>query len=628
MRSAPKRRGSAMVGALVVSIGLFGLIVATIAISTAEVRDSDRALDELRTRYLAEAGVERGLDFVAEAALKTSIIGPMEGLGQLFVDGDTIVPIVGETFTSNGRPIGAYTVAIERVEQTDTSMTLELRATGYMPDAPTNLAPGQRVESWASMAATVTYELGPSKVFDYAYFINNWGWFYGSSIFCNGNARSNAQFDVAGYQPTITGQPLYESIEWMGSNAVLVGYQDDNGDGLHDGNDGGVFSGWDIVGASNVQGNGGLPSNQHDFQEQIEMPNLSHLGQYEELALAAGSSLSIGGVMVSDGVYGDDPGESGNLYLVGTAAEPIVLDGPVVARGHVIIKGYVTGQGSIYAGGNVYVPDSIRYLDGPSTPRPADNTQPSTEAWLTANAGKDFLGLFAAENVVVGNHTHSAWRSYVSGWMNSPLNESEEDAGEDGLPNTAAGKDGIFGTADDDVLEGDGIWTTELYSAADALLGLIPEGFEVGDPVPGSGEDIDGDGQYDPRTSLADIDLDVALTPEHWGGNMPPSGIANYSSIASLYANRLDGVFYTNHSFCYVVFGSNPAQINGSLVSRNENIVYGTPKLEFNYDSRLIGGSNGIAGGMLPRALQAPEILRWERLDRDPHRYLEVQVQP
>ena len=33
--------------------------------------------------------------------------------------------------------------------------------------------------------------------------------------------------------------------------------------------------------------------------------------------------------------------------------------------------------------------------------------------------------------------------------MNSSLNKSEEDAGEDGIPNTIAGKDGILGTADD-----------------------------------------------------------------------------------------------------------------------------------------------------------------------------------
>ena len=70
------------------------------------------------------------------------------------------------------------------------------------------------------------------------------------------------------------------------------------------------------------------------------------------------------------------------------------------------------------------------------------------------------------------------------------------------------------------MLEGDGIFTTEIYSLADEALGLIPPGFNVGDPIPGTGEDIDGDGQYDDTTTIADIELKHTLTTSNWGGNM------------------------------------------------------------------------------------------------------------
>jgi hypothetical protein len=50
-------------------------------------------------------------------------------------------------------------------------------------------------------------------------------------------------------------------LSWAGGNASLSGYRDDNGDGLADGNDGGLFSGWDIVGAQNVRGTGGREAN-------------------------------------------------------------------------------------------------------------------------------------------------------------------------------------------------------------------------------------------------------------------------------------------------------------------------------------------------------------------------------
>ena len=57
-------------------------------------------------------------------------------------------------------------------------------------------------------------------MFDYGYFINNWGWFYGNTIECYGNARSNGQFDVHGYSPTVTGQPVYDDVAWNGDVPV------------------------------------------------------------------------------------------------------------------------------------------------------------------------------------------------------------------------------------------------------------------------------------------------------------------------------------------------------------------------------------------------------------------------
>ncbi len=620
-RANSNEQGTAIVAVLVIFISVLGLAFAAAAMSIGESKTSRHSIDELRVKYLAESGFERGMQFLENAVALNAAYDPMGGLENLFADGATLIPYDGETVLDNGSAVGAYSVSLEVVNQTPTAMTIRVDSTGYLPVAPADLAPGQSLDAWDAISVTVRYSLEPSEVFDYAYFINNWGWFYGNTIYANGNVRSNGQFDVAGYSPTATGQAKYSQVTWDGVNASLSGYKDDNLDGLMDGNDGGVWSGWDIVGAQNLQGNGGLAPNQHDFAGSVDMPNLTDLTRYEDQANLDGSTIKIAGVTVSDSVYGDGPGETGNLYLRGTASDPIVLDGPLVARGDVIISGYVTGQGAIYAGGNVYVPDSIKYVDPPTSARPAGVTQTDTESWMSSNWNKDFLGLFARENVVVGDHTNSTWRHYVGGWMSHSMNESEEDAGEDGIPNTIAGMDGVLGTADDDVLENDGIWTTEIYSAEDAAHGLIPSGFSVGDPIPGTGEDLDGDGQYDNTTSLADIDLSDPLDVAHWGGNMPIAGIANYSDIATLYANNIDAVIYTNHSFAYTVLGNSPAQINGALICRNENIVYGTPRIDINYDNRLLGGTSGLAGSLLPQVMDSPLIVRWQKLDRDPNRY-------
>jgi hypothetical protein len=165
------------------------------------------------------------------------------------------------------------------------------------------------------------------------------------------------------------------------------------------------------------------------------------------------------------------------------------------------------------------------------------------------------------------------------------------------------------------------VFTVEHYTQADYDLGRIPPGKSIGDPIPGTGEDIDGDGAYDDSADLGDVTLKTPLDSAHWGGNMPVAGIANYSDISSLYANHLDAVFYTNHSCCYLVLGGASAEINGAVVSRNENIIYGTPTIEINHDPRLLGGTSSPAAKLLPSTLAPVEQLRWETLDRDPNRY-------
>ncbi len=622
MKEFKKRdRGSALVSVVSASTLLVGLVFATTAFSVVDLNESKDSLDQVRARYVAQAGVEDAVSFLQGAVKKTSFHDPLLGLHNIFKSGGTVRYKIAQSLMDGGRKMGEYSVTMTGAEDSK-GMTVTIRSTGYLPSAPQNLPPGKRVRAWQALEVAVRFETGPSQVFNYGYFINNWGWFYGSSIYCNGNVRSNGQFDAANYRPTVTGQPLYDSVEWSGGKAVLSGYHDDNGDGLKDGNDGGIFAGWDILRSGNVRGNGGNTSNQHDFQEQVPMPNLTDLSQYESKAIAEGGHVDIGGSPVLDAVAGDDPGEKENVYLHGTLANPIQIHGKVIIRGNVIISGYITGQGAIYAGGNIYIPDSLHYVNPPTSPRPASNKQEDTEAWLTQNWNKDFIGFFARENIAVGNHENSTWRSYVNRWMNSSMNKSEEDAGEDGIPNTKKGKDGISGTADDDVLEDDNVFTVERYSALDASLGLIPPGKSVGDPIPGTGEDIDGDGQYDPTTSISnDIDFKVPLDSAHWGGNMPPGGI-KYSDVASVHANNLDGVFYTNHSFCWFVTNSHDAVINGALVSRNENIIYGTPKMIINYDCRLLGGGAGAVKDFLPKTVKPVRFLRWEVLSKDPNRYI------
>ncbi|QDV06528.1 hypothetical protein Poly30_20380 [Planctomycetes bacterium Poly30] len=608
----PGRRGSALAATLIVFVGVTGLVLASSQLSGVEVTASRRSIDKVRATAIAEAGIEQNKAMLADAVRKNSISSPLDGVRALFPQGagSTRQTFDAEPLMDGAANVGEYTTSMTFRQDGARRVLVTITSTGYIPRAPQNLGPKEKLQAWDSIEVTVEYTLKASEVFDNAYFVNNWGWLYGNTIEVNGNARSNGQMDIGGYQPIITGQPLFDSATFDGTSASL-------GDAV-DGE--GLSSGWDIVNADRVRdGQGGSPD-KRDFQDQVEMPNLTDLSRYEEMATTESSSITIGGVVVSDGITGDEGGEKKHLYLHGTAANPIVLNGPVVVRGDLIISGYVTGQGTIYSGGNVYVPDSVRYLNGPTSERPSGDSRAETEAWLTQNWNADFLGLFARESIVVGDFTQRSWSNYVNGWLQSPMNSSREDSGLDLIANTRAGRDGIMGTADDDFLEGDGVFTVEHYSADDAAAGLIPDGFSVGDAIPGTGEDIDGDGQYDDTLNVADFAFEDDLESSKWDGNMPSGGIERYSDIASMYANHLDATFYTNHAFAWVVFGSQNAEINGSVVARNESIVYGTPRAIMNYDARLLGGGDGFVGDMLPNTAAPMRVVQWRRLQEDPHR--------
>ncbi|MCP5023156.1 MAG: hypothetical protein GY930_15470 [bacterium] len=84
------------------------------------------------------------------------------------------------------------------------------------------------------------------------------------------------------------------------------------------------------------------------------VPDGANLGDPASLssALSAGASLTLASTT------------SGNVVLVGTEANPILLNGPIAVDGDLIISGVVKGEGSLTVSGNIYVPTDLVYADG------------------------------------------------------------------------------------------------------------------------------------------------------------------------------------------------------------------------------------------------------------------------
>jgi Tfp pilus assembly protein PilX len=588
MRIHAAERGTILVAVLILAAVMAAFCLTALVMSSTEIKGTEMGIRRDRALFVASGGMEDAFSTLNDMMKP----GASSSLGNVQALAGTKL-IARRALVSSGHTIGEYEVTVSSVVLVNgTACDVSLTSTGYIPSASYPQAVTRNV------TAVVRVGTGRSEVFDYAYFINNWGWYYGDTIVANGNVRANGQFDGGGHKATVNAIPRFTSC----TNGVL-GDQIDSG---------GVYAAWNIIASANLGGSVKKGANLHPWVDPVKMPNLTDLSSYEQMAKDNKSSISIGGNVVCNAVVGDEAGEKSNLYLVGTTTNPIVLNGTVVVRGDVIIKGYVKGKGAIYASGNVYVAGNLRYTSPIQAP-PTTPDRNTIQAWLTANASADALGIFARQHIVVGDYTDSTWQSYVGQWVTNKLNRSDEDLGLDGIPNTKAGRDGKLGTADDDVLEDDGKWTVQRYTQDQASQGLIPKGAKVGDAIPGSGEDVDGDGKYTTGVALNDFTVKSPLNSQYWQGNMP-SGVTSYRQLTDSASsiNQLDGAFYTNHTFAALALDySHDLTFNGCLVSRNEDIIYGAKRCVFNYDLRLLEAANPH-GLVLPSTPTSVQLVMWK----------------
>lgn len=290
--------------------------------------------------------------------------------------------------------------------------------------------------------------LGPSRVFRYGYFVNNYGWFSvgaDDDVFVYGEVRANGDLEFsgelenfningdlyAGRNPSlnnprtllpsvgqITGDPGQAEVIWECCGAGYE-YMYKNS-GARPARR--LFNpSQPAIGGSPVilpEGQG-WETEHPDFPEQrrftaqsVEpMPYMGDMTVYERVATSSGGTLTyltpgadgemytgddqwatINGVYRGpDGIEGVNPDTGINddaapLVLIGGADwYQIQVDGPVVVPGDVIIKGVISGRGTIYSGRNVHIVGDLSY-DKPTI-------YPSLLREQTTGQLKDWTGL-------------------------------------------------------------------------------------------------------------------------------------------------------------------------------------------------------------------------------------------
>jgi len=319
---------------------------------------------------------------------------------------------------------------------------------------------------------------------------------------------------------------------------------------------------------------------------------------------AGGSLPGAGNETSVSGTY------NGNLILVGTDANPIVINSQVAVDGDVIIKGKISGDGQIFARGNVYVAGDVTYKDG--------SDAGNRTFGVGAGGGSNALSLAAGGNIMVGD--------YLTPKGGDILNVDNRDLGD--------GTSAFSFTMSEITLFNRGEWSktqAQLPGADGALVNnpgynanYVPRYYTLGpndpvyifnksykskgkeqgtyyDPATHSWKGLEHVDTYDP-TLLTQIDPgDPRLASAVRLNLAPDAGWVTESQLKQFFINdenaraagaafQVDGQLYTNNSVFSLTRSASKTggkmQINGSIVAADLGILVPV-ELRVNYDKRL-----------------------------------------
>ena len=335
------------------------------------------------------------------------------------------------------------------------------RSVDHPQDSSVAIVPVTATAVWEGSGLTVSatiqervfFGTGQSRVFDNAYFVNNYGWMSGNFTIngefrANGNvsleggavvngfiyAAPNPGIGAAGRVVTLKNTTIDNQTSYRRTASARSRYDIGNLNEIGSYNpsttSGDItyprFAADGITVTSGTRTADGKPII-NEYSSPVEMPFVSDLQPYIQFARDNNGTLTYPESSYTDAsgqrrgtpagvvnAYYSGPGPSrqeglgdqGSLLLIGTSTNPIRINGPVVIDGDLIIKGYVTGQGTIYAGRNVHVIGDIKYKNEPTWTHTRTGSAAETEQ--TANEQRDMLGIVAKGNIVVGDATQSS----------------------------------------------------------------------------------------------------------------------------------------------------------------------------------------------------------------------------
>ena len=507
--------------------------------------------------------------------------------------------------------------------------------------------PGGSV-SRSTIAETVRFAQGRSKVFDNAYFVNNYGWFQGSGCTANGDVRANGDMYLDS-NCKVNGRVYAAKNEELGVNGDVTNHgKMDNystyrsstygtsnmarpllNDPVSGTKNNGGFDTPDSVTTQNltdrVKANqpltvempyiGDISSSASEYRAWAQdlhnkNPSMSTIKQNgQTLVSVFHDGVGPSGLATMTDSYGNEvpAPDYGSIVLTGTAENPIEINGPVIIPSDVIISGYVKGQGTIYSGRNIHIVGNIQYVN------PPEWSGKSTSG--ASNATKDMLGLMAKGNIVMGNYTESTWLSSIRTYLTQQpyVQQYACDTSDAaiGYPETFGGSYAVaehVNNSDFGKCESAGLtdFVPGGYDASTGRFGKIVE--RTVELETGHYENVGwGQTKWVPDTA---VEREMRYNRKYYESVCADSEVSSRCSTIT----RIDAVLYNNHG----IFGRlGQCSINGALICRNEGLMYSN-KLFLNWDIRLYSGSSETVDnelvGLAKGSGNPPRTIGWMEL--------------
>jgi hypothetical protein len=209
-RKGRLQRGAAFVTAFVL-MSLIAVATATyINSATVRYRSSMRQSWEVQTTHLCESGVQEVLRELWRPFKSSQKFVDLDNVTSGAAIGNPKVPKDGE-IPGSGR-YSAAVVSCYMPAGNTYQRIVSVRSVGWIDRNANGQLDAGEPQKIVDVAAT--YELARSQVFDYTYFVNNYGWMDGfnqTELIVNGDMRANGNFTFSNGTPTINGSVLASS---------------------------------------------------------------------------------------------------------------------------------------------------------------------------------------------------------------------------------------------------------------------------------------------------------------------------------------------------------------------------------------------------------------------------------